>query len=75
MCVRGTREDCLLWSPFLLADLGVIFLLEYSVPIPEDVAEKVQVISQHMGIRVEAVILFAVIRFLEIQNWILKLWR
>ena len=53
----------------------VMFLREYSIPIPEDVAEKVQTLSQHMGIRMEAVVLFAVLRFLEIQNWVLKLWR
>ncbi len=55
--------------------MEVRIVREYSIPIPEDVAEKVQVLSDHMGIRLEAVVLFAVLRYLEIQNWILKLWR
>jgi len=52
-----------------------MILVEYSIPIPEEVKAKLDLLSKCMGIRMEAVVLFAVIRYLEIQNWILKLWR
>ncbi len=42
--------------------------MEYSIPIPEEVKEKLDHLSKYMGIRMEAVVLFAAIRYLEVQG-------
>ena len=43
-------------------------MVEYSIPIPEEVKAKLDLLSKCMGIRMEAVVLFSIIRYLEVQR-------
>lgn len=43
-------------------------MVEYSIPIPEEVKAKLDHLSKYMGIRMEAVVLFSIIRYLEVQR-------
>lgn len=48
--------------------MGVIVLETYSIPIPREIKEGLMALSSRMGIRLEAVVLFSAVRYLEVQR-------
>lgn len=46
----------------------MIVLETYNIPIPQEVKEGLLALSSRMGIRLEAVVLFSVVRYLEVQQ-------
>lgn len=46
----------------------MIVLETYNIPIPQEVKEGLLALSSRMGIRLEAVVLFSVVRYLEVQR-------
>lgn len=47
----------------------------HQVRIPEEMEAKLQQYSEYVGIRLDHLIIFALVRFLEVQGWLFKLWR
>ena len=45
------------------------------IRIPEEVDAKLVIYSEHFKCKLESVIVFALVRFVEIQGWLFKLWR
>ena len=65
------------WQPGCQASAAalhqeVMELVIHQVRVPEDMDEKLKLCSQHMDIRLEALIVFALVRFLEVQGWLFK---
>lgn len=62
-------------APAAVLHREVMDLVIHQVRVPEDMDEKLKQCSKHMNIRLEALIVFALVRFLEVQGWLFKLWR
>lgn len=73
--VNGTRAGVNAIRVFGKCRGGDRVLVVHQVKIPEDMEAKLEICSKHLGIGLDALIVFAVVRFLEIQAWVFNLWR
>lgn len=55
--------------------MGVIFLVRHTIMIPEEVDAKLKILAKTLSVRQDHLVVFAIIRLLEVQGWILRLWR
>lgn len=53
----------------------VMLLVVREIRIPEEVDAKLDLYSKHFDFKLESVIVFALVRFVEIQGWLFGLWR